>query len=77
MKNTKTYAAIFALATCLLTLAGCNTAAEDETATGTATTSAPAAPANVSGQAAPGNPNPNAASNAAAFEAARKKAEGK
>lgn len=60
-------------------IGGCGDKASD-----TATDAAPA-PATVAspgsvtpaGQPVPGNPNPNAASNAAAFEAARKKAEGK
>lgn len=58
---------------------GCSKKASSGTDAAASTTPAPAAPGTpvAGGRPAPSNPNPNAAANAAAFEAARKKAEGK
>ncbi|MBC8141508.1 MAG: hypothetical protein H7Y38_08715 [Armatimonadetes bacterium] len=82
MTNKRIYAAAFALAALCLTTIGCgDTVTPEAGGTGAATT-APAtvaSPGSVTpaGQVVPGNPNSNAAANAAAYEAARKKAEGK
>lgn len=65
-----------AAAVCLIFMAGCGKeTSEAETAVPGVTAPRPAAPAETGARR--GNPDPNAAANAAAFAAARKKAEGK
>ena len=63
----------------VLMAAGCNTTKTDAGTPGGTMPAPVASSASVTTSTAPvpGNPNPNAAANAAAFEAARKKAEGK
>lgn len=76
MKDRRMTFAIGALS--LLLATGCGKKTSQEAGTASGTTTAPAAAAvTAGGQPVPGNPNPNAAANAAAFEAARKKAEGR